>query len=158
MKTLCDACIKETTRESCALCAECAKHFRVIFLPSDIRSWSEIVRDAQTAEGAEAQEIIHGMMVRMFNQQRELARLNMIIDERERIQNTRFAQLADCLGASVHITSDDQLISDVAQVVQRYMWLRDDNGYAPEENFVRGGYELDDLCDAGIEEAKAVPT
>ena len=33
---------------------------------------------------------------------------------------------------------------------ERYRWLRDGNGYAPEENFARGGEELDKLCDKGI--------
>lgn len=32
----------------------------------------------------------------------------------------------------------------------RYRWLRDENAYAPEENFVRGGQDLDRLCDDGI--------
>lgn len=32
----------------------------------------------------------------------------------------------------------------------RYRWLRDGNSYAPEENFVRGGPDLDRLCDDGI--------
>jgi hypothetical protein len=34
----------------------------------------------------------------------------------------------------------------------RYRWLRDDNGYAPEESFARGGDDLDKLCDEGIAE------
>lgn len=33
----------------------------------------------------------------------------------------------------------------------RYRWLRDGNSYAPEEAMVRGGDELDSLCDAGID-------
>jgi hypothetical protein len=32
----------------------------------------------------------------------------------------------------------------------RYRWLRDDNAYAPEEDMVRGGPELDRLCDEAI--------
>ena len=31
----------------------------------------------------------------------------------------------------------------------RYAWLRDDNAYTPEEQHVRGGYDLDLLCDEG---------
>jgi hypothetical protein len=34
----------------------------------------------------------------------------------------------------------------------RYRWLRDDNAYAPEEGHVRGGEELDALCDEGLAE------
>lgn len=30
----------------------------------------------------------------------------------------------------------------------RYRWLRDDNGYWPEENHVEGGEELDERIDA----------
>lgn len=30
----------------------------------------------------------------------------------------------------------------------RYRWLRDGNAYAPEENYVTGGEELDKLCDS----------
>jgi hypothetical protein len=33
----------------------------------------------------------------------------------------------------------------------RYRWLRDDRAYAPEEATVRGGEELDALCDEGID-------
>lgn len=36
----------------------------------------------------------------------------------------------------------------------RYRWLRDGNGYAPEEGFARGGAYLDRLCDEGIRDAK----
>lgn len=35
---------------------------------------------------------------------------------------------------------------------QRYAWLRDGNGYAPEENYARGGEDLDRVCDEGIKE------
>lgn len=35
---------------------------------------------------------------------------------------------------------------------QRYRWLRRDNAYRPEAAGVRGGEELDALCDAGIRE------
>lgn len=34
----------------------------------------------------------------------------------------------------------------------RYRWLRDDNAYVPEEECVRGGEDLDKLCDAGLAE------
>ena len=43
----------------------------------------------------------------------------------------------------------DSLKRDAA----RYRWLRDGNAYAPEESFVTGGEELDELCDEGIERA-----
>lgn len=34
----------------------------------------------------------------------------------------------------------------------RYRWLRNGNAYAPEEVHVRGGNELDEICDDGIAE------
>lgn len=37
-----------------------------------------------------------------------------------------------------------------AKDAARYRWLRADNAYAPEENMVMGGEELDHLCDDGI--------
>lgn len=58
------------------------------------------------------------------------------------------AYLADmhaALGPSVEPSGDDL---DAA----RYRWLRDGNGYAPEEEMVRGGEDLDKLCDDGIAE------
>jgi hypothetical protein len=38
----------------------------------------------------------------------------------------------------------------------RYRWLRNGNGYAPEEAYARGGRDLDRLCDQGIRENKAI--
>lgn len=35
---------------------------------------------------------------------------------------------------------------------KRYAWLRDGNGYRPEEEFARGGEDLDTCCDDGIKE------
>lgn len=32
----------------------------------------------------------------------------------------------------------------------RYRWLRDGNAYAPEEECITGGCDLDVLCDEGI--------
>lgn len=40
-----------------------------------------------------------------------------------------------------------------AQDAARYRWLRAGNGYAPEENYARGGTQLDALCDDGLREA-----
>lgn len=34
-----------------------------------------------------------------------------------------------------------------ARDADRYRWLRDDNAYVPEEEGVRGGEQLDKLCD-----------
>lgn len=34
--------------------------------------------------------------------------------------------------------------------MQRYAALRNDNAYTPEENYVRGGEALDNLCDCII--------
>ena len=34
---------------------------------------------------------------------------------------------------------------------ERYRWLRDNNAYFPEENYVRGGQELDKAIDAAME-------
>lgn len=33
---------------------------------------------------------------------------------------------------------------------KRYAWLRDGNAYAPEEESIRGGQELDELCDQAL--------
>lgn len=33
---------------------------------------------------------------------------------------------------------------------ERYRWLRAGNAYMPEENFVRGGEDLDKLCDEAL--------
>ena len=35
---------------------------------------------------------------------------------------------------------------------ERYRWLRDGNGYYPEENYLRGGVELDDGVDLAMEQ------
>lgn len=37
---------------------------------------------------------------------------------------------------------------------ERYRWLRDGNGYYPEENYLRGGVELDDGVDLAMEQQK----
>lgn len=37
---------------------------------------------------------------------------------------------------------------------ERYRWLRADNAYFPEENYIRGGQELDAAIDAAMQEAK----
>jgi len=42
-----------------------------------------------------------------------------------------------------------QLVADAA----RYRYLRADNAFEPEERAVRGGKDLDELCDAGIRES-----
>jgi hypothetical protein len=46
------------------------------------------------------------------------------------------------------------VLEEAARVAEadaaRYRWLRDGNAYKPEEEFVRGGDDLDALCDAGI--------
>lgn len=41
-------------------------------------------------------------------------------------------------------------VGDMMADAARYRWLRDDNAYAPEEAYVRGGEDLDALCDAGM--------
>lgn len=50
------------------------------------------------------------------------------------------------LEAILHFAPDSDLVRDA----MRYRWLRDDRAYAPEEAMVRGGKELDELCDEGI--------
>lgn len=39
---------------------------------------------------------------------------------------------------------------DLRRDAARYRWLRHDNAYRPEELLVRGGEDLDSLCDEGI--------
>jgi hypothetical protein len=41
-------------------------------------------------------------------------------------------------------------IANLERDAARYRWLRNGNAYVPEEEHVRGGEELDKLCDAGI--------
>jgi hypothetical protein len=41
-------------------------------------------------------------------------------------------------------------IRELEADARRYAWLRDGNAYAPEEQNVSGGAELDELCDEGI--------
>ena len=43
----------------------------------------------------------------------------------------------------------EQLSRDALDAA-RYRWLRDGNGYAPEECGITGGEELDELCDEGV--------
>lgn len=59
-------------------------------------------------------------------------------EARERIQSTLASQPAPK-------QQDDALAA------RRYRWLRDGNAYAPEEEMVRGGDELDKLCDESMQ-------
>lgn len=43
-------------------------------------------------------------------------------------------------------------MTDDQRDARRYRWLRDGNAFAPEEEYVDGGDELDELCDKGIAE------
>ena len=43
-----------------------------------------------------------------------------------------------------------QAADNVLEDAARYRWLRDGNGYAPEECGITGGEELDELCDEGV--------
>ncbi len=40
---------------------------------------------------------------------------------------------------------------------QRYQWLRADNAYVPEDETIRGGEQLDELCDAALATEGAAP-
>lgn len=42
----------------------------------------------------------------------------------------------------------------IAHNAERYSWLRAGNGYAPEEAMVRGGEDLDKLCDEGVRDGR----
>lgn len=55
------------------------------------------------------------------------------------------AELVASLAAIIRVAG-----ADVVRDAARYRWLRADNAYAPEEQQVTGGQDLDDLCDAGI--------
>ncbi len=62
-----------------------------------------------------------------------------------------FTQLIPAVATPMTQAERDQLDA------RRYRFLRDGNGYLPEEEMVRGGDELDALCDYGIaEQAKQV--
>lgn len=73
---LCETCAKNSSRASMRLCEQCAKTHRVIALPTDVPTWEEIDKAAHGADGIGMFEYINGLMGRMFNQQRELAKLN----------------------------------------------------------------------------------
>ena len=68
------------------------------------------------------------------------------IDEAARI-------FVDCISKEWALAAPEVVATDAA----RYRWLRDDNGYAPEEACVRGGEELDALCDAALAREAAAP-
>lgn len=74
---LCDECAPKVTRACVVLCGKCAQLFRVIYLPDDVRAWEEIARDAHGDNGAAIEELIKGLQIRIFNQQRELSKLNI---------------------------------------------------------------------------------
>lgn len=71
------------------------------------------------------------------------------IDARNGFSNKKLDEAADTLRA-LRKALDEAELNNL-----RYLWLRDGNGYAPEENFVRGGEDLDKLCDEGIAEKAA---
>jgi hypothetical protein len=73
---LCEACASTASRASVTLCSKCAQSFRVIFLHDDIRTWEEIARDAHGDNGAAMEEFVKGLQIRIWNQQRELSKLN----------------------------------------------------------------------------------
>lgn len=54
---------------------------------------------------------------------------------------------------------DDESDPEAADALDaaRYRWLRADHAYTPEEEMVRGGEDLDKLCDAGIIEVNSAP-
>lgn len=157
---LCDECAPKATRASVVLCGKCAPLFRVIFLPDDVRTWEEISRDAYGDNGAAIEEFVKGLQIRIFNQQRELSALN-------KRMNDHAAKLANLMHRLRGAFSNDRsdyptpvddvsLIDAVTRIVRRYLWLRDGNGYAPEEGFACGGVDLDKLCDNGIREDHGV--
>lgn len=55
-----------------------------------------------------------------------------------------------CQCSSLSTEEKDELMT-MARDAARYRWLRNGNGYAPEENHAHGYEKLDRLCDAGIE-------
>lgn len=56
-----------------------------------------------------------------------------------------------CQDASIDRETADEIMA-LQRDALRYRWLRDGNGYAPEENYARGGDDLDRLCDQGIKD------
>lgn len=65
-------------------------------------------------------------------------------DEIERLRE----HIERCQKAAIERSAPEP--SADARDASRYRWLRADNAYAPEENMVMGGEELDSLCDRGI--------
>lgn len=52
--------------------------------------------------------------------------------------------------ASTEITRLKAEVERYEMDAKRYAWLRDGNAYAPEEESIRGGQELDELCDQAL--------
>ena len=61
------------------------------------------------------------------------------------------SKLAYCDDISMdHLAKVTRERDALAPDAERYRWLRDDNAYFPEENFLRGGSELDAAIDAAM--------
>lgn len=167
IETLCAECASNTTRRAIILCDQCATKFRVIYLPDSVRPWSDIAKDANN-DGVDTEELLKGVMVRMFNQQRELSKLNSRIaalthlhqqlEQRVRGWVGRLRAVMSYVDLSNETPVEDALIDEATRVIKRYQWLRRDNAYAPEEEHVRGGEALDQLCDEGVRQFHGVST
>jgi glutamine synthetase adenylyltransferase len=155
---LCETCAAKATRASVTLCGKCAQLFRVVYLPDDVRTWEEISRDAHGDNGAEIEELIKGLQVRIFNQQRELSKLNTRVAEERAQMSAVLSRLAVAMMAFTGKQPAGDVVDVATRHIRRYMWLRNGNGYAPEEGYARGGEDLDKLCDNGVREYCGVST
>lgn len=82
-----------------------------------------------------------------------------VLDEIERI-NLELTKL-NCDVRYMEIPTIQAIITELRQLradnhalrkdADRYRWLRQDRGYYPEENMLRGGKELDEGIDAEME-------
>ncbi len=162
--TLCDKCAASTARHSIVLCAQCATKFRVLYLPKEIRAWGDIAHEARSFSGVDAEELVRGLMVRVFNQQRELSKLNRRIEEMRVTIRKWVVLLTQARGLpkfgapEQSAIDDDEVIHRAAIDVRRYGWCRRGNVYALEDGLVRGGPDLDKLCDEAVRHEHGINT
>jgi len=76
----------------------------------------------------------------------EIKRLVMI-EEAWKLQKHMPAAVVECLDKIEELEDENESLRADAE---RYRWLRDDRGYFPEENMLRGGIGLDIAIDAAI--------
>ena len=75
-------------------------------------------------------------------------------EELFRVRQDRDAHFGEMMRALERVDAMKAECEKLRKDAERYRWLRDGNGYYPEENYLRGGVELDAAIDAAMQEAK----